>query len=77
MDKKLGNFNIRGAGKMSAHLVKNTAVRPASKAFVDAIPFTIALGQEFPLRSAADDPDDGCDETQSFGFIADINPATG
>src|SRR5262249_23804636 len=42
--------------KVRMHLLKDTAVTPTSKAFVDAIPLAIAFWNQFPLGATTNQP---------------------
>ncbi len=70
-------FHIRVIGKMLVHLLPNTVVAPAGKAFVDAIPVPVLLGQQAPLGTTPGDPEDTFDKTTALTFLTNVSAWTG
>jgi hypothetical protein len=62
--------------KVSVQLRPAASLTPARQALVDPVPFPVLLGQQFPRRAAAHDPEDGADEQQWFAFVADVEAWT-
>ena len=59
---------------MLMHIFPDLVVAPTGKTLVDAIPVTVFFGQQSPLGSAAQDPQDSFDKPPAFSFFAGICP---
>ena len=49
-----------------------TFITPTGKAFVDAVPLTVMLGQQSPGSATACNPQDGLQEAPAIAFLSNV-----
>jgi hypothetical protein len=65
-------LHVRIIDEMLMHIFPDVVFAPASKAFVDAVPPALLLGQQPPLGTASRNPQHGFQEKSTLGFLAGI-----
>lgn len=65
-------LHIRIVGEMLMHIYPNPMLAPTRKAFVDRIPVALVFRKQAPLRTAAQDPQDGFNELPALCFRTGI-----
>lgn len=66
-------FHVRLIGKLLQHVCPDPGVAPASKPFVDAVPFTVLAWQQTPLRTTAINPEHRFQEASAVSFVPDVD----
>jgi hypothetical protein len=66
-------FQIGVLDKMMMHSFPDAFITPAGKPLVDAVPFTILLGQQSPLSATAGHPEHAFHQAPTVGFLADVH----